>query len=266
MLFSFMGLSVRKLELRSRLERTFGNLSNNFFSEKKAALVEQALIELSASEAVRAEVPGIERHMRGYLSAKEGGSVLERECALIELYTRLHAAGSRYSPKEQAILERRRGISCHPGGLAPLVMAALFLGPGSVVADLGAGNGLQGLLLQRISPHLRTMQVELSAEMIRVGRVFQQALGIGEDRVQWVHGDIADVSLEAADFIYLYRPARPHEGGNELYRKIALKLASLGKPLVILSVADCLFRFLDEDFSMLYENEHLACLIKRARP
>jgi len=79
-----------------------------------------------------------------------------------------------------------------------------FITPDSVVVDLGAGNGLQGLLLQCLSPHRKTLQVELSSEMIRIGRLFQEALGISADRVEWIHDDIVNASIEAADIVYLY--------------------------------------------------------------
>jgi SAM-dependent methyltransferase len=248
--------------MRLRLEAIFENVKRNVFSEKQAFTLERALLALAADGAVRSELPDIGWYADVYLSAREAGDTLEHECALIDLYTRLHGAGSRYSRVEQEILEKRQGITCHPGGMLPLIMAETLLGPDSVVADLGAGNGLQGLLLQRMRPHRKTMQIELSAEMIRVGRMFQNALGIGEDRVEWVHGDIANAPLDAVDLVYLYRPAKPHEGGNELYREIARRLNAIEKTMVVISVADCISKYLSKNFSVLYSNEHLACLIK----
>jgi hypothetical protein len=64
------------------------------------------------------------------------------------------------------------------------------------------------------------------------------------------------------DFIYIYRPAKPYEGGNELYRAIARKLNALRKPIVVFSVADCLGRFLDKRFKVFYDNGHLTCFLK----
>jgi hypothetical protein len=245
------------------LEEAAGRLSENIFFEEKMSVLEEAILELASDDTVRAELPELDGYVRRYISAKEGDDIPSLECALLELYLRLHAVGAEYSPAEKSLLESRRGITCHPGGLSPLIMAERFIGPESTVADLGAGNGLQGLLLQRISPHQRTLQIELSAGMLRVGRIYQQALGIGRDRVEWVNRDIADASIEDADFIYIYRPAKPLDSGNELYKSIAGKLAAVKKPLVIFSVADCLSKFLDEDFSVFYSNDYLTCFLRK---
>ncbi len=244
------------------LEATYNNLMQDLFLTEPAAGIEGALLSLAADGAVRGEVPDAERLARECLAAKEGKDTLAREAALINLYLRLHSAGCRYSSSERELLNKRAGISCQPGGLTPLVMAERLVGPGTTVADLGAGNGLQGLLLQRIRPHRKTLQIELSSEMVRVGLLFQRALGISDGLVEWINRDIADVPLDEADFVYLYRPARPHGEGNELYRTVASRLAAVEKPLVVLSVADCFAKFLDKRFSVFYSNEHIACLYK----
>ena len=141
-------------------------------------------------------------------------------------------------------------------------MAKKFIKPESIVADLGAGNGLQGLLLQRICPHRKTLQIELSSELIRLGKIFQESLGISSDRIEWIHDDIVNVSIDTADFIYIYRPAKPIDRGRELYQSIARKLSAGNKPLIIFSVADCLAAFLDKRFSVFYTDGHLTCFIK----
>ena len=246
----------------SELDRTFNNLMEDIFLEEQTRTVERALIDLASDSAVQNELPDIANHLDNYFLLKEKGDTSELEIAFIELYIKLHIAGSGYAPAERELLKEKNGISCLPGGISPLIMARPFIGPETTVADLGAGNGLQGLLMQLISPHRRTMQIEISSEMIRVGRLFQRALGISEDRVEWINGDMADVSLDATDFIYIYRPAKPLNGGNELYRAIAQKLSLIEKPLVIFSVADCLGRFLDERFSVFYENGYLTCFHK----
>jgi hypothetical protein len=234
----------------------------DLFLTEPAAGIEGALLSLAADGAVREEAPEAERLACEYLAAKEGKDTFARETALINLYLRLHSAGCGYSSSERELLNKRAGISCQPGGLTPLVMAERLVKPGSTVADLGAGNGLQGLLLQRIRPHRKTLQIELSSEMVRVGLLFQRALGISDSLVEWINRDIADVPLEEVDFVYLYRPARPHGRGNELYRAVASRLAAVEKPLVVLSVADCFAKFLDKRFSVFYSNEHIACLYK----
>ncbi len=204
-------------------------------------------------------MPDIDQHVRNFMTAIGHEDSSAVEYALTNLYIQLHSAGSKYSPFELELLKSKHAYLCHPGGFSPLVMARPFIRPESIVADLGAGNGLQGLLLQRLYPHKRTLQIELSAEMIRIGRIFQQALGISDDRIEWINDDIANVSFETADFIYIYLPAKPIGGGYELYQSIARKLTAANKPLVIFSIADCLAGFLDKCFSIFYTDGHLTC-------
>ncbi len=236
---------------------------SNRFPEKEMVPIVQALLDIARNHEVRSELPAIDRNVNDFMEAAETGDVLDLESAAIKLYLLLHGAGSAYSSSERQILALKGGYSCISGGLSPLILARKFISPASVVADLGAGNGLQGLLLQRLYPHKKTLQIEISSEMIRVGRIFQSALGIGDDRMEWINNDIADVSLESADFIYIYRPARPSDRGSELYRAIALKLAASRKPVVIFSVADCLPGFLDESFTVYYTDGHLTCFSKQ---
>lgn len=231
----------------------------NRFEEKQLSAIAQALFEIAADQTVRSEIPDIEEHVRSFMAAMEDDDPSAVESSLVNLYIRLHSAGSTYSPYERNLLNMKKGYSCLPGGISPLIKAEPFIGPETTVADLGAGNGLQGLLLQRLYPHQKTLQIELSSEMIRIGRIFQRALGIGADRIEWINGDIADAPIETADFIYIYRPARPLESGYNIYLAIAGKLASIKKPFVIFSVADCLAQFLDKDFSTFYTDGHLTC-------
>ncbi|MFZ6017129.1 MAG: hypothetical protein ACOYU0_05900 [Nitrospirota bacterium] len=246
-----------------RLPQHLNYLLKNRFSEKQMATIAQAILELATDNTIQTELPDdIDQHVRSFMAALEEEDPLTLECALINLYIRLHSAGSRYSPSEKRFLKKRNSYLCHPGGLSPLILAGPFIKPESVVADLGAGNGLQGLLLQRLYPHRKTLQIELSAEMIRVGRILQQALWISDERVEWINGDIADITIDA-DFIYIYRPARPLDGGEELYQSIACRLGAMHKPLVIFSVADCLGKFLDKGFSIFYSDGHLTCFSKQ---
>ena len=231
--------------------------------ETLMATIAAALLTLATDRVVCSELPGIYTHARNFREAMGRADPLTQESLLVNLYARLHTAGSLYSPSERTLLSRRDGYSCHAGGLAPLLKAESFIRPDSVVVDLGAGNGLQGLLLQSLSPHRKTLQVELSSEMIRTGRIFQEVLGISADRVEWIHDDIVNVSLETADIVYLYRPARSSPNGRELYRAIARKLASVPKPLTVFSIADCLGQFLDERFSLFFTDGHLTCFSKR---
>lgn len=246
------------------LTKHLNNCLENKFSEKKMAAIAEALLELATDNAVRSELLELDPYVRSFMAAMEENDPSRVEDALVDLYIRLHNAGSKYSPSERKLLDTRSGYSCYPGGLSPLVKAEPFIRLESIVADLGAGNGLQGLLLQRLYPHQRTLQIEISAEMIRIGRIFQKALGISDDRVEWINDDIVNVSVEDVDFIYIYLPARPLDNGSELYQVITRKLANGHKPLVVFSVADCLAKFLDKRFSIFYTDGHLTCFLRQS--
>lgn len=238
------------------------NLLEDRFSEKKMFAIAQALLEISADDDVRSELLEIDQYIEDFIKAMEVEDPEGLEYALINLYIHLHIAGSRYSSSEKELLKKRGGYTCLPGGLSPIIMAERFIRPESVVADLGAGNGLQGLLLQRIYPHKKTLQIELSAEMIRIGKIFQRALGISDNRVEWINEDILNVSIGDVDFIYIYRPAMPLGGGQEIYQAIARKLEAIPRSIVVFSVADCLAKFLDKRFSIFYTDGHLTCFRK----
>jgi hypothetical protein len=230
-------------------------------SRKQTSIVIESLLKLATDSSVHAEIPNLDYYVKNLRSAlkKEDPSLLESN--LLNLYAQLHKAGSFYSPHERELLLEKKGYSCHPGGLSPLIKAAQFVRAESIVADLGAGNGLQGLLLQCLRPHRKTLQIELSSEMIRVGRIFQKALGISNDYIVWIHDNIMNASFETADFIYIYLPAKPLKGGREVYETIAHKINKINKPLVIFSVADCLANFLDRKFSVFYSDGHLTCFV-----
>ncbi len=232
-------------------------------SEKHIDIIAHSFLKLATHSAVRAELPDIDQYVQNFITAKEKGDLTSQEYTLLYLYAQLHSVGNKYSPSEFELFKKSNAYSCHPGGLSPLILAEKFITPEAVVADLGAGNGLQGLLLQCLYPHRKTLQIELSSELIHVGRIFQQALGISDNRIEWIHDDIVNVSLEAADFIYLYRPVRPLDGGEKVYQALSKKLAVINKPLVIFSVADCLAEFLDERFSIFYTDGQLTCFIKK---
>lgn len=103
------------------------------------------------------------------------------------------------------------------------------------------------------------MQIELSAEMIEIGQLFQKVLEIPDDRVEWINDDILNISLETMDFLYLYRPSKPMQNGIALYRDISAKLHRRSRALTIFSIADCLKDFLDDRFAMFYTDGHLTC-------
>ena len=231
-------------------------------SRKQTPIVINSLLKLATNFIVQAEIPNLDCYVKNLSSALRENDPSSLESNLLNLYAQLHGAGSVYSPYERKLLTERKGYSCYPGGLSPLIKAVQFVKPESIVADLGAGNGLPGFLLQCLSPHRKTIQIEISSEMIRIGRIFQQALGISDDRIEWIHDDIINVSIETADFIYIYLPAKPLEGGKEVYKAIANKLSMMNRPLVIFSVADCLAKFLNGQFSIFYTDGHLTCFVK----
>jgi len=237
------------------------NLFESASCEKQISVITKSLLKIATNSDVKAEIPEIDHYVNNLKSALKKGDIPAIERDLINLYIRLHGAGSAYSPQERETLTKRKGYSCYPGGLSPLIKAEQFIRPDSIVADLGAGNGLQGLLLQCICPHQKTIQIELSSEMVRVGRIFQQALGLGAGRIEWINDDIVNVSIEAADFIYVYLPAKPLDGGKEIYEAIANKVNTIKRPLVIFSVADCLAKFIDSRFAVSYTDGHLTCFV-----
>jgi hypothetical protein len=176
-----------------------------------------------------------------------------------ELYCHVHGYEAPYTPAERAQVDATGGYWCHAGGLSPILKAAPWLQDDSVSADYGAGNGLQGLLLQKLYPHARTVQIEISSRMVSAGRALQGWLGIPEERVEWRVADVRDVSPRGIDFIYLYRPLKPIGVGVEFYRRFAAELGRPGRRVVIFSVADCLADFLPPSFDSFYDDGHLRC-------
>ncbi len=127
-------------------------------------------------------------------------------------------------------------------------------------ADLGAGNGLQGMLLQILYPHRKTIQIEISSDMVELGKQLQAWLGIPTDRVEWRAGDVCDEAFDGIDFIYLYRPVRPAtDKGRAFYTRLAKTLDEAPGEVVVFSIADCLRDFLSPRFEMFYTDGHLTC-------
>jgi hypothetical protein len=185
------------------------------------------------------------------------------EEAFLLLYAHVHGYEVPYTPGERSRVEETGGYLSHVGGLSPILKAAPFIGPDSVSGDFGAGNGLQGLLIQKLTPHARTVQIEISSRMVEAGRLLQAWLGVPEGRVDWIVGDVAEVSPAGMDFVYLYRPVRPVGAGEAFYRSFAAQLGASAKPAVIFSVADCLQPHLPPDFEVFYSDGHLTCFRRR---
>lgn len=228
-------------------------------SQDDLSLIAIALAEIASYPLIIEEFPFIINYLGAFKDALTQGNNERIEGALSNLYVTLHSAGS-YTREERDVLRLKGGYLCYPGGLSPILLARTFINKDTVVADLGSGNGLQGLLLQRLYPHRKTIQIEIAKEMIRIGKLYQQALGIKEEKIEWINDDIMNAPYEEADLIYIYRPARPVEGAD-LYRGIAERLTGSDKKIKIFSVADCLAPFLGKDFTTCYDDGHLKIFI-----
>jgi len=194
-----------------------------------------------------------------FLQAAGGGDAEELEEAFAALYCELHGYEVPLTEQERQRFVGSCGYLSHMGGLSPILKAGPFLGPQSVSADFGAGNGLQGLLTLLLHPHRRCVQIELSSRLVEAGRLLQGWLGIPEERLRWVAGDITEHSPRGLDFIHLYRPLRPVGEGRRFYQRFAGELDRSARAVTIFSVADCLGPFLSRRFSLLFSDGHLSC-------
>jgi len=238
----------RKME--SSISGSFSDVRDSLFKLFSA---------LVAQEEFLASYPSSREIFEAVLRARDAGDSEEVEAGITRLYCLIHAADAIYSDDELALLDSMRGYWCYAGGLTPIIKAAPFISKSTRLADFGAGNGLQGLLFQYLYPHRKTFQIELGAEMIERGKRLQKMMGIPDDRVEWIRGNMMDISPTDYDFIYIYRPFRPEGGGAEFYIRFARRLDEAVKPLVIFSVADCLKEFISARFSVFYDDGHLTC-------
>ncbi len=220
--------------------------------------------ELAARPGIDGVVPSFTSFHRELAAARAGGDEDAVETALARLYCVVHGSGGAYEAAERQEFERWGGYWCHAGGLEPLHIAAPFIAPETRLADYGAGNGLQGLLLQQLFPHRLTTLIELGGPMIVQGRRLQALLGLPEERVRWVHASILEVPPREFDVIYLYRPVRPEGAGRAFYEMFAREAALVAHPLTIVSVADCLKDFLPASFRLLHDDGQVAVFANRA--
>jgi len=195
--------------------------------------------------------------------ALSSGQTDDLEHEVVRFYCLLHSADVQYSPEELSRLHDGGGYWCYAGGLDPLYRAGGFISEECRSVDLGAGNGLQGMLLQYLYPHRLTTQVELSGRMVCQGQKLRDWMGLSAERFEWIHGDIADVSPERFDFIYMYLPVRNDGRGSLFYSRFAKDLESVSHPMVIFSIADCFRSFAPTSFQVLHSDGHLTCYSNR---
>jgi len=191
------------------------------------------------------------------------GNGEEIEDAFLELYAHVHMNEAPYTSEERRQMDEAGGYWNHAGGLSPILKAQPWINPDAVSADFGAGNGLQGLLLQLLYPHARTDQIEISSRMKDIGEGLQEWLGISSDRINWINDDVLDVSATGYEFIYLYRPVRPEGTGKDFYTRFAREVEAEETPPVIFSIADCLRNFLSDRYEVFYGDGHLTCFKPR---
>ena len=194
-----------------------------------------------------------------FLASIENPDAEALEEAFLLLYAHVHGYDVPYTSDERSRVAETGGYLSHVGGLSPILKAAPFIGPDTVSGDFGAGNGLQGLLLQVLYPHTRTVQVEISARMAEIGEELREWLGVPRDRVDWIVDDVLNVPATGYDFIYLYRPVRPNGPGRHFYSRFAREVESEPRPPVIFSIADCLRDFLSDRYEVFYVDGHLTC-------
>ncbi|MEW6366685.1 MAG: hypothetical protein AB1714_18805 [Acidobacteriota bacterium] len=228
----------------------------------EVARIAKSLLSIAEAPGLRAALPDAPRHASAIHGAVAAADPERLEAAMLGLYAKLHELGAAYSADERSRLYVKRGYMCHAGGLSPILRAGPFIRSDTISIDLGAGNGLQGLLLQLIHPHRRTIQVELSASLIEAGRRLQALMLIEPARIEWRRQDIAEANVHEASFIYLYRPARPVDGGRKVYEAIAGRLNTHAAGVVVFSVADCLRALLSRDFKIVFADGHLTCFRK----
>ncbi len=210
-------------------------------------------------------VPRYGEYRERFIEAAEGDDPEALEESFLTLYSHLHGHEAPYTSAERRRMDQTGGYWNHAGGLSPILKAGDHIRPRTVSGDFGAGNGLQCLLMQKLYPHSRTVQIEISSRAVEAGKHLQAWLEIPDRRVEWRVGDVFDASPAGMDFIYLYRPVRPVGEGRRFYERFAAELERSDEPVVIFSIADCLRDFLPERFEVFYSDGHLTCFRAQRR-
>jgi hypothetical protein len=209
--------------------------------------------------------PRFSRLKDEFVVASHGRDGEELEERFLELYAHLHMHEAPYTAAEREQVDATGGYWSHAGGLSPILKAGSWIRPATVSVDLGAGNGLQALLMQKMYPHARSCQIEISSAMVDIGRRLQEWLEIPGPVVEWRVDDVVETALGGWDFVYLYRPVRPRGPGEAFYRRLASTLTREPAEVVVFSIADCLGDFLPAAFERFYCDGHLTCYRKPPR-
>lgn len=248
------------MSLEKRLDMQLFSLEQSGEERRLLAQLMVLLAELPPPPDHTRLFPKYIEYKEQFLECIDGRNPEALEEAFLTLYTHLHMHEAKYTLEERRRMDLAGGYWAHAGGLSPVLKAAPWISSSTVSADLGAGNGLQGLLLQYLYPHRLTIQYEISSDMVKIGRRLQEWLGIPGERVEWVIGDVCDQVFGEIDFYYIYRPVRPStDRGRRFYENLAARLDRAGKPVVIFSIADCLEQFLSSRFEVFYTDGHLTC-------
>lgn len=206
--------------------------------------------------------PRFSELMDTFVAACGGTDGEQIEETFLELYAHLHMHEAPYTPGERKRVNATGGYWSHAGGLSPILRAGPWIRPDTRSVDLGAGNGFQGLLIQKLYPHRSSCQIEISSAMIDIGRQLQRWLEIPDDRIEWRVDDVLETPIGGWDFVYLYRPVRPVGPGSGFYARVAAALLDEPGEVVVFSIADCLGDFLAPAFDRFYTDGHLTCYRK----
>jgi len=232
------------------------------WSEAEAARLEaliDRLLELPnppKSLAVFADFSALRDRLAASVERHDFENIEER---FLELYAHLHMNRAGYTTAERQRMDAVGGYWNHAGGLSPILKAEAWIDKHTRSADFGAGNGLQGLLLQVLYPHTRTVLIEISSELVEIGENLREWLGVPARRIEWIVDDVINIAATGFDFIYLYRPVRPRGPGRDFYARFAQEVEAEETPPVIFSIADCLRDFLSDRYEVFYGDGHLTC-------
>jgi hypothetical protein len=246
--------------MKERIEDLVGRLDYSEAERGRLVRLMLLLAGLPAPPDPDGDFPKYGEYKDRFLARAAGNDGEALEEAFLDLYAHLHMNEASYADDERRRMDEAGGYWAHAGGLSPILKAAPWIRLDTVSADLGAGNGLQGLLLQYLHPHEKTVQMEISSHMVEIGRRLQAWIGIPEERVDWLAGDVCEQSLTGIDFIYLYRPVRPSTAkGRAFYENLAEVLEGSRGRVVVFSIADCLKEFLSPEIEIFYDDGHLTC-------